>query len=110
MEAVKTTIHDQEFPMHLWDKVARIVVYVQNRLSNNALGFKTPEGMYTGKKPEVIHLEMFGCPVYVHILKEKRTKLDPSGKKGIFVGVTMKSPNPSRYTFQYCIISILVGM
>ena len=42
--------------------------------------------MYTGKKPEVSHLKIFGCPVYVHISKEKRTKLDPSGKKGIFVG------------------------
>ena len=34
----------------------------------------------------MIHLRLFGCPVYVHIPKEKRTKLDPSGKKGIFVG------------------------
>ena len=42
--------------------------------------------MYTGKKPEVSHLKIFGCLVYVHIPKEKRTKLDPSGKKGIFVG------------------------
>ena len=41
--------------------------------------------MYTSKKPEVIHLKIFGCPIYVHIPKEKRTKLDPSGKKGIFV-------------------------
>ena len=24
--------------------------------------------------------------MYIHISKEKRTKLDPSGKKGIFVG------------------------
>ena len=42
--------------------------------------------MYIGKKPEVSHLKIFCFPVYVHILKEKRTKLDPSGKKGIFVG------------------------
>ena len=42
--------------------------------------------MYTKKKPDVSHLKIFGCPVYVHIPKEKRTKLDPSGKKGIFVG------------------------
>ena len=31
-------------------------------------------------------LKIFGCPVYVHILKEKGTKLDPSIKKGMFVG------------------------
>ena len=34
----------------------------------------------------MIHLNIFGCPIYLHIPKEKRTKLDPSGKKGKFVG------------------------
>ena len=86
MEAVKTMIHDQDLPMHLWAKVARTTVYVQNKLYHSALGFKTPEEMFTGKKPEVSHLKIFGCPVFVHILKERRTKLDPSGKKGIFIG------------------------
>ena len=42
--------------------------------------------MFTGKKLEVSHLKIFGCPVFIHIPKEKRNKLDPSGKKGIFVG------------------------
>ena len=51
MEAMKTMIHDQDLPMHLWDEVARTAVYVQNKLSHGALGFKTPEEMYTGNKP-----------------------------------------------------------
>jgi hypothetical protein len=55
-------------------------------LFHSALGFKTPEEMFSGKKPEVSHLKIFGCPIFVHILKEKRNTLDPSGKKGIFVG------------------------
>ena len=42
--------------------------------------------MYTGKNIEVSHLKIFGFPVSVHIPKEKRTKLDHSKKKGIFVG------------------------
>ena len=29
--------------------------------------------------------------MYIHILKEKRTKLDPLGKKGIFVGYSESS-------------------
>jgi hypothetical protein len=86
MEAVKTMIHDQDLPMHLWAEAARTTVYVQNRLSHSALGFKTPEEMFIRKKPKVSHLKIFGCPVFVHIQKEKRIKLDPSGKKGIFVG------------------------
>ena len=32
------------------------------------------------------HIKIFCSPVYVHILKENRIKLDTSEKKGIFVG------------------------
>ena len=46
----------------------------------------TPAEVFSSKKLEFNHLRIFGCPVYIHISKEKRTKLDPSGKKGIFVG------------------------
>ena len=86
MEAVKTMIHDQDLLMHLWAEATRTTIYVHNRLSHSALGFKTLEEMFSGKKPEVSHLKIFGCPVFIHIPKEKRNKLDPSGKKGIFVG------------------------
>ena len=80
-------IHDQDLPMCLWAEATKTTLYVQNRLSHGALRFKTPEEMFSRKKPEVSHhLKIFGCPVFVHIPKEKRTKLDPSGKKGIFVG------------------------
>ena len=86
MEVVKTMIHEQDVPMNLWVEATRKTIYVQNRLSHSALGFKTPKEMYTGKKHEESHLKIFNCPVYVHIPKEKRTKLDPYGNKGIFVG------------------------
>jgi hypothetical protein len=86
MEVVKTMIHDQDLPMCLSAKAAMAAVYVENRLSHSALGLKTPEEMFTGKKPEVSHLKIFGFLAFIHIPKEKRNKLDPSRKKGIFVG------------------------
>ena len=46
----------------------------------------TPEEAFTSEKPKIGHLRIFGCPVYVHVPREKRTKLDPFGRKGIFVG------------------------
>ena len=52
---------------------------------------KTLEEVFSGKIPEVSHLRIFDCPVYIHIPREKRTKLDPSGKKGIFVGYFVNS-------------------
>ena len=77
--------------MHLLEGVARTTVYVQNISPHRVLGNKTPEEMFSGEKPEVSHLRIFGCPVYVHVPREKRSKLEPSGKKGIFVGYNESS-------------------
>eukprot|EP00253_Pinus_taeda_P028323 PITA_28323 len=40
----------------------------------------------TGKKPSLSHLRVFGCDAYVHVPKEKRTKLDSKSEKCIFIG------------------------
>jgi hypothetical protein len=52
---------------------------------------KTPKEVFSGIKPEVGHLRIFGCPVHIHVPKEKRTKMEPSGKKGFFLGYSEKS-------------------
>ena len=66
--------------------MARTAVYVQNCTPHRLLENKNPKEVFSSKKLEFSHLRIFGYPVYIHIPKEKRTKLDPSGKKGIFVG------------------------
>ena len=91
MEAVKAMIHDQDLLMHLWAEAAKTTVYVQNISPHRVLGNKTPEEMFLGEKPEVIHLRIFDFPVYVHVPKQKRSKLEPLGKKGIFVGYSESS-------------------
>ena len=63
MEAVKAMLHDQDLPMYLWEEAARAAVYVQNKMPHQVVGNKTPEELFTGKKPEVSHLRTFGCPV-----------------------------------------------
>jgi hypothetical protein len=62
-------------------------VYVQNRLSHSALGFKTPEEMFTGKKPEVSHLKIFGCPVFVHIPEREKKQTGALRKEGNICGI-----------------------
>jgi hypothetical protein len=106
MEVVKTMINDQDLPMCLWAEATMTTVYVQNQLSHSALGFKTPEEIFTGKKPDVSHLKIFGCPIFIHILKEKRNKLEPSGKKGIFVGYCEDSKAFRIYIPGHCHIEI----
>ena len=91
MEAARAMLHDQYPPMHIWAEAARTMLYVQNYTPHRVLENKTPEEVFFGKKAEVIHLRIFGYPVYIHIPKEKRKKLDPSGKNGIFVGYSESS-------------------
>ena len=91
MEAAREMLHDQDLPMHLQAEASRTMVYVHNRTPHRVLEKKTPEEVFFYNKLEVSHLKIFGCPVYIHIPKEKRTKLDPSRNNGIFVGYSESS-------------------
>jgi hypothetical protein len=72
--------------MFLWAEACNTLVYLQNKSPYRILGDKTLEEAFTGVKPEIGHLKIFGCPIYIHMPVEKRTKLEPSSEKGIFVG------------------------
>lgn len=48
----------------------------------------THEEAYSGKKPDLSHLRIFGANVYMHVTKDARKKLEPTAKVGIFVGYT----------------------
>ena len=47
---------------------------------------ETPQEVWTGKKPSIKHLKVFGCGAYVHAPKEKMSKLDKKYAKYIFIG------------------------
>jgi hypothetical protein len=66
-------------------------VYVQKKNPHKVLENKTAEEIFLGEKSEFIHLRIFHYPIFVHVPKEKRKKLDPSRKNGIFVGYSNTS-------------------
>jgi len=49
------------------------------------------EEAFKGKRPEIGHLRIFGCSIYIHIPVEKKTKMQPSGERGILVGYSEDS-------------------
>jgi transposase InsO family protein len=91
IEETKAMIHDHNLPMILWAEASMTSVYVQNRSPCQILKNMTPEEAFTGVKLEVRHFKIFGCPVYLHVPEEKRSKLYPSGRKGTFVGYSESS-------------------
>eukprot|EP00253_Pinus_taeda_P024505 PITA_24505 len=86
MEAARAMIYDQEMPMFLWAEACNTNVYVQKRSPHRVLEDVTPEMLFTGVKPNVSHLRIFGSLVYVHVPTKKRTKLEPLFERGVFVG------------------------
>jgi hypothetical protein len=81
-EATKVMMFDQDLPNSLWAEATSIAVYSQNMCPHAILKDKTPEEVFLGIKPEVGHLRIFGCLVYIHVPKEKRTKWNPQARKG----------------------------
>jgi hypothetical protein len=69
-----------------WAKVVGIACYLVNRSPSSALADKTPQEVWTGNKPSLTHLKVFGCEAYVHVPKENMSKLDKKVEKCIFIG------------------------
>jgi hypothetical protein len=57
------------------------IVYVQNKSLHQTLKNITPEEVFTGMKAEIEHFRLFGYPVYFHVPKENKSKLDPLERK-----------------------------
>ena len=79
-------LHDQDLSVDLWTEAIYTTLYIQNRSPHALLDEKTLEEVFTREKLDISHLCIFGRPMYIHIPKEKRTKMEPSRKKGTFVG------------------------
>jgi hypothetical protein len=86
IEATKEMVHDQHLPKILWAEASMTTIYGDNRSPHHILKKMTLEEAFTRVNTEVGHFRIFGCLVYLHLPKEKRSKLDASGRKGTFVG------------------------
>ena len=62
-----------------------MAVHLINRSLNLTLDGGILEEAWSGKKPSYDHLHVFGCEAYVHVPREKCSKLEPKSKKCIFV-------------------------
>ena len=70
-----------------WGEGVLTSAYLKNRSPHSSLeGGVTPEEAWTGHKPSIRHLRVFGCKVGVHIPQELRGTVDPKSWNGIHVG------------------------
>jgi hypothetical protein len=59
--------------------------YLINRSPRIALNGKVTKKVWTGNEVDYSGLRVFGCPAYVHIPSEERSKLDLKSKQCVFL-------------------------
>jgi hypothetical protein len=58
---------NKNMPHHYWAEAVATAVYIMNRTPKATMHGMTPEEKYSGRKPDLSHLKVFGCIAYVHV-------------------------------------------
>ncbi|SGY12350.1 BQ5605_C011g06477 [Microbotryum silenes-dioicae] len=69
----------------LMDALA-VATFVLNCRPHPCIQGKTAIEVLLGKKPSLAHLQPFGSTAFVHVPKERRSKLAPRSIQGVFIG------------------------
>ena len=87
IEMTRSMIHGAGLPKYLWGEAIQTANYLKNRSPHRGLKDDiTPIEVFSGRKPGVHHLRVFGSRVFVHIPQEHRSKLSSKSFRGVFVG------------------------
>jgi len=65
-DMTKTTLIAIGLPRNFWAKALNISCYIINRCMIRLILNKTPHELFKGRKPNIMHLRVFGCKCYVH--------------------------------------------
>ena len=79
-----------------WIYAVKAKLHTYNVTPIKRADFKTPTELWSGIKPNISYLRVFGCQAWVHILKKRRYKLAPKSQEMIFVG---HKPGSKGYQF-----------
>lgn len=86
VEKARCMLYDAELDKKFWAEACHTAVYLHNRTVSSVLEGKTPYELWTGMKPDLSNIRIFGSPVMVHIEKQKRTKWDKKSRECILLG------------------------
>ncbi|KAL0539841.1 hypothetical protein IC582_024062 [Cucumis melo] len=97
MNMVRSMLINSSLPMSLWMYALRTAQYLLNRVPSKSVP-NTPFELWTGRKPSLRHLHVWGCQTEVKIYNPHEKKLDSRTTSGFFIGYPEKSKG---YIF-YC--------
>jgi hypothetical protein len=97
--------NEKDLPNYFWAEAIATAIYIMNQTPIIVIDGMTLEEKFIGKKPYVSHLRVFSSIAYVHVLDEKRSKLNSKAEKCIFIGYSLEQKgyrcfNPSTRKLQ----------
>ena len=70
MSCVRSMLKEKSLPLELWAEAVNTYEYVLNRSFTKILKDSTPYEKWSGRKPSIDHLRVFGSVVHVKTTKK----------------------------------------
>jgi len=90
MDMVRSMLSNSYLPVSLWTYDLKNTMYLLNRVPSKAVQ-KTPFELWTGRKPSLRHLHVWGGQAEIRIYNLQEKKLDARTISGYFIGYLVKS-------------------
>jgi transposase InsO family protein len=91
LNMTRTMLKEKGLPKQFWAEAMACSSCLLNRCPTKSVKNMTPQEAWSGYKPSVAHLRIFGCVAYSQVPESKRKKLDDRGEKCIFLGYSEES-------------------
>ncbi|KAD7477886.1 hypothetical protein E3N88_01022 [Mikania micrantha] len=97
MDMVRSMLANCNIPEFLWTEALKTAVHILNRVPSKSVP-KTPFEIWTGRKPNLNYLKVWGCPTEAKLYNPQSKKLDMKTISCFFIGYPERSKG---YRF-YC--------
>src|SRR5258708_7971974 len=94
----KEVLQAKSLPSSLWSQAVHHAAWIKNRIFTCSLNTDTtPYQAYSGKKPSLAMLRLFGCKAYAHTPKVDQTKFGECTIECVHIGFA-EEKRPTYYT------------
>uniref|UniRef100_A0A151UEN4 Retrovirus-related Pol polyprotein from transposon TNT 1-94 n=1 Tax=Cajanus cajan TaxID=3821 RepID=A0A151UEN4_CAJCA len=90
----------KQMPREFSTEASIITIYILNRCPTKSIHDKTLEEAWSGRRPLIKHLKIFGCIAYAHVPDQLRKKSDDKGERYVFIGYNLNSKIYKRYNLE----------
>ncbi|KAJ0434003.1 putative RNA-directed DNA polymerase [Helianthus annuus] len=97
MNMVRSMLANTNLPLFLWTEALKAAVHILNRVPSKSVP-KTPYELWTGRKPSLKYMKVWGCIAEAKLYNPLLRKLDPKTVTCFFIGY----PDHSKGYRFYC--------